>query len=247
MKIFLVVALTHCLFVGSAQDFEGYYTGNLLTEKTLLVVDKDKKGNDFVELHSSERHSFRLDAFVSDTILKFSLPTLDSSGLEITSIRTENGLQLSFIVSGEKYTTNFEKIRLPGKDPVKSYFEMVIIDRGEKFDPNLVGEWQLIGAFDAKDNAIKDEFYKKNYVTTFLKDGICFEDPRYFFDQDKKHGRPDLFRPGDIPKGNWSTSDSKTLKRTVGAYETENSYKISNDTLRIFSPNDIKLIYIKRR
>jgi hypothetical protein len=228
-----------------AQEFAGYYTGKLLAENNLLVVEKDNKGNYFVELHSSEKNSYKLDAAISDNSLVFSLPTFDGSDLQIISVKSEEGLQLSFIMSGEKYTTDFKIIELPKKNTVSAFFKK--IDRVDNFDQNLIGEWRLVGAFDADENPIIDEFYKKNYVTTFLKDGTFKLDPRYFWDLDKKNGQPDLFRPNDIPNGSWSTSNNQTLKESIGEYSRESIYKISNDTLRIFSPNDNRLIYIKKK
>jgi hypothetical protein len=248
IRLFILITLINLYsFSLYGQDFEGYYTGKLLTENNLLIVDKDKKGNHLVELHSSEKSSFKLDATISDTKLIFLLPTLDGSDLEISVMKIKEELQLSLNVSGEKYTTLFKKIELPRRNAVNAYFEVVAVDREVNLDPNLIGEWRLIGSFDIEENPIKDEFFNKNYIETFLKDGTCHLDPRYFFDLDKKNGRPDLFRPGDIPLGTWSTSDNQTLKRLMGAYSIEHIYKISNDTLRVFSPNGIKLIYIKRK
>lgn len=233
--------ISACIY---AQDFEGYYTGKLLSEDNLLVVDKDKKGNYFIELHSSSKNVYKLDATTSDDCLIFLLPTIDGIDLNISSVKTEDGLQLSFTLSEEKYTTHFKKITLPRKNPAVTYFKE--IEKVRYMDANLIGDWQLIGSYGADGNLIKDEFSNKKYVTTFLKDGTYHEDPRLFWDFDKQHGLTDRFRPTDIPKGNWRTNNNEILKRSMGAYDFENEYKVANDTLRIFSTNGIKLIYTKK-
>lgn len=245
MKALLFITSINLVsFYINAQEFEGYYTGKLLTENNLLVVEKDNKGNYFVELYSSEKNSFKLDATISDNRLIFSLPTFDGSDLEIISVKSVEGLQLSFIISGEKHMTDFKIIGLPRKNAVNTYFKKA--DKVYNFDQNLIGEWRLIGSFDVNESPIIDEFFNKNYVTTFLKDGTFKLDPRYFWDLDKKQGRSDLFRPKDIPNGSWSTLHNLTLKQSIGDYSDKRLYKISNDTLRIFSPNGNKLIYIKK-
>jgi hypothetical protein len=98
-------------------------------------------------------------------------------------------------------------------------------------DPRLVGRWMHLYDLNPSGEVVKDEFYGKNYVKTYYRDGRMVYDAQMFRDADKRNGIKAPFDYADIPVLEWKTTNNQllTLMHALGTQESR--YGFAGDTL----------------
>lgn len=68
------------------------------------------------------------------------------------------------------------------------FLSVVILAFSQKAerDTRLVGRWMMLFTKDASGEIVKNEFYGKNYVETFTKNGKLILDPQFLRDVMKR-------------------------------------------------------------
>lgn len=242
-NVLIFIFCTIVCYQVSSQGFEGGYFGELLVENNLMVIEKNNSGYKIV-LFSSKKDYIKIDAFNLEGMLNFQLPLPSGEELEVKGRILNKKLLLSFFRDNKKFSTEFTSIELPKKNPSLEFYKD---SNTSEFDQRVVGRWMHIDTIDSLGYSLKgDEFVGKRYVRMFLNNGEYYEDPQLFRDFDKKHGIKSVFNYNDIPKGRWSTSNGNILSQSIGGLEFSQEYELAQDTLRLISPNGIKVIFIKK-
>ena len=104
-------------------------------------------------------------------------------------------------------------------------------------DSRLVGKWKMLFSLDPNGEVVKDEFYGKNYVETFTKEGKWIPDPQFFRDDAKRFGESAPIDYSAIPSFQWRTFDDQTLEMITSEGSRQNRYGFMGDTLIIGSSN----------
>jgi hypothetical protein len=98
-------------------------------------------------------------------------------------------------------------------------------------DQRLVGKWANLHAKDQDGEIIKDEFYGKKYIDTFLKNGQYLIDPNFLRDDMKRNGIKEPLDYSLIPALSWTTYENQTLEIASSEGSQKIRYNFLGDTL----------------
>lgn len=98
-------------------------------------------------------------------------------------------------------------------------------------DQRLVGKWVNLHAKDPDGKIIKDEFYGKKYIDTFLKNGQYLIDPNFLRDDMKRNGIKEPLDYSLIPSFSWKTYDNQILEIETSEGFQKIRYNFLGDTL----------------
>jgi hypothetical protein len=128
------------------------------------------------------------------------------------------------------------------------YFIFIVFcPQKNNLDSRLFGQWTLLYTMDSQGEIIKDEFYGKNYIEEYTKDGRLILDPKFLLDDMKRRGETMTLDYASIPTFQWNSINNNTLRVNYGELGSkENRYGILGDTLLIGFPNG-NVRYLLRR
>lgn len=98
-------------------------------------------------------------------------------------------------------------------------------------DQRLVGKWVNLHAKDSDGKIIKDEFYEKKYIDTFLKNGQYLIDPNFLRDDLKRNGIKETLDYSLILSFSWKTYDNQILEIVTSEGGQKIRYNFLGDTL----------------
>lgn len=239
VKFILTVLICLQGYLCFGQNTVGAYEGKLLADKNLLLI-KEIDGKQYLELFSSEKEYFSVDIVNVGNTFQFQLPLNDGSELLISYKDMGSYLLMAFEMDGEKYETKFDKIILPKKNPLTSFFE-----NGKNIcDPVVIGKWKHIKTYNPDgSNNTTDGSAGRGYINTYYGDGRMVPDAQMFRDAEKQNGNSN-FSYLDIPAVNWKTTGQYLIIEVNGA-PAEYEYFVKNDTLTLITPTKIKQIHVK--
>ncbi len=110
-------------------------------------------------------------------------------------------------------------------------FIFLIIQQSTELDSRLFGKWEVLYSKDEHGIILKDNFYKKGYLETFLKNGTFLVDPNFLRDDMKRNGIQEPLNYADIPKFTWRISTNHNLEIFTSHGTQEIRYNFSGDTL----------------
>ena len=99
---------------------------------------------------------------------------------------------------------------------------------------------------DANGEIIKDEFYGKNYVETYTKNGKLILDPQFLRDDLKRNGITEPLDYSLIPTLSWKSINNETFELITSQGTRQNRYGFSGDTL-IFGYSNGSTRYLLKR
>lgn len=114
-------------------------------------------------------------------------------------------------------------------------------------DPRLIGKWTMLFSKDENGEIVKDEFYGKRYVETYIKDGRLILDPQFLKDDLKRNGITEPLDYSLIPTFYWKTSNNETLEIMTSEGSRQNRYGFSGDTLIFGFSNGHTRYLLKRK
>ena len=239
MKFVITILVYFLSYICYGQNTVGAYEGKLLADKNLLLI-KEIDGKQYLELFSSEKEYFSVDIIKVGSTFQFQLPLNDGSELLISYKDMGSNLLMTFEMDREKYETKFERIILPKKNPLESFFEV----GQNKYDPAVIGKWEHIKTYNPDgSNNTTDGSDGRGYINTYYGDGRTVPDAQMFRDLEKQNGNSN-FSYLDIPAVNWTTKGQYLILVVNGA-PTEFEYFVKNDTLTLITPTKIKQIHVK--
>ena len=98
-------------------------------------------------------------------------------------------------------------------------------------DQRLLGKWVNLHAKDPDGKIIKDEFYGKKYIDTFLKNGQYLIDPNFLRDDMRRNGIKEPLDYSLIPSFSWKTYDNQILEIETSEGFQKIRYNFLGDTL----------------
>ncbi len=127
-----------------------------------------------------------------------------------------------------------------------SGFILAFLQKAER-DPRLVGRWMMLFTRDSNGEVIKDEFFRKNYVETFAKNGSLILDPQFLRDDMKRNGINEPLDYSMIPTLNWKTINNEILIIDTSQGSQQVRYGFSGDTLLLGYSNGNTRFLLKRK
>jgi hypothetical protein len=127
-----------------------------------------------------------------------------------------------------------------------SVFILAFPQKAER-DPRLVGRWMMLFSKEANGEIVKNEFYRKNYVETFAKNGSLILDPQFFRDDMKRNGINEPLDYSMIPTLNWKTINNEILIIDTSQGSQQVRYGFSGDTLLLGYSNGNTRFLLKRK
>ncbi|MDO9552762.1 hypothetical protein [Rhodonellum sp.] len=127
------------------------------------------------------------------------------------------------------------------------YFINFSFFQKKELDSRIVGKWTNIFAKDVHGEIIKDDFYKKGYVDTFLKNGQHLIDPNFLRDDLKRNGIKEPLDYSLIPTFSWRTFNDQILEISGSGETQQIRYGFSGDTLLLGYSNGNTRYLIKRK
>lgn len=111
-------------------------------------------------------------------------------------------------------------------------------------DPRLVGKWTMLYSKDANGKIIKDEFFGKNYIEEYTKDGRLILDPQFLLDDMKRLSEITKLDYASIPTFQWTTINNNTLRINYGELGSkDNRYGFLGDTLLLgYSNGNVRFL-----
>lgn len=94
---------------------------------------------------------------------------------------------------------------------------------------------------------IKDDFYKKGYVDTFLKNGQHLIDPNYLRDDLRRNGIKEPLDYSLIPTFSWKTLNDQILEISGNGETQQIRYRFLGDTLLLGYSNGNTKYLLKRK
>jgi hypothetical protein len=110
-------------------------------------------------------------------------------------------------------------------------FAFLSFSQKRDLDQRLLGKWMNLYAKDANGEIIKDDFYKKKYIDTFLKNGQYSIDPNFLRDDLKRNGIKEPLDYSLMPVFSWKTFDNQILEISGSDGSQKIRYNFSGDTL----------------
>lgn len=114
-------------------------------------------------------------------------------------------------------------------------------------DPRLVGKWMMLFSKDVNGEIVKDEFYGKNYVETYTKEGKLILDPQFLRDDLRRNGVTEPLDYSLIPTISWRTMNNETIEVITSEGSRQNRYGFLGDTLVFGYSNGHTRYLLKRK
>lgn len=238
MKHILVI-LNFICFSSLSQNLEGVYSGSLVGDQDLILIEKDQ-GNYLVTLQTGKNTSLLMLGLQKVDGLTFAVPLQDGDELEVFATKEGDVLFLEFELENERFNLSFDSVS-------KSHRSKVTSSLGNQKDERLIGTWIEKQAFSL-DGTIDKEMDNstKNYKITYSSDGRIIPDSRIFRDVANKHGHQ--FDFSDIPTFFWSTDNNCVLITQIPSVNQtfQSTYKIQGDSL-IVEEEKVRKVFVKEK